>query len=128
MIEALVILGVLAVNRARTVAGEASRCRRSEDVVTNGALTAFLESAVRFATPLAYAALGELVVERAGVINIGLEGVIIGGAFGALVSAGAGERVVRIRRRSAGRRCRHRGVRAIRGHTAKPTRSSQAPR
>lgn len=58
--------------------------------MTNGALTAFLESAVRFATPLAYAALGEVVVERAGVINIGLEGVIIGGAFGALVAAGAG--------------------------------------
>lgn len=52
--------------------------------------TAFLESGVRFATPLAYAALGELVVERAGVINIGLEGAIIAGAFGALVAASAG--------------------------------------
>jgi len=55
-----------------------------------GGITAFLESGVRFATPLAYAALGELVVERAGVINIGLEGAIIAGAFGALVAAGAG--------------------------------------
>ncbi|MBI1808368.1 MAG: ABC transporter permease [Gemmatimonadetes bacterium] len=42
------------------------------------------------ATPLAYAALGELVTERAGVINIGLEGTIIAGAYGALVCAGAG--------------------------------------
>jgi simple sugar transport system permease protein len=58
--------------------------------VSAGALGAFLESGVRFATPLAYAALGELVVERAGVINIGLEGAIIGGAFGALVFAGTG--------------------------------------
>lgn len=47
----------------------------------------FLESAVRTATPLLLAALGELVVERAGIINIGLEGLVIGGAFGALVGA-----------------------------------------
>lgn len=53
-------------------------------------LTAFLESAVRTATPLALAAMGELVVERAGVINIGLEGMIIAGAFGALIGAGLG--------------------------------------
>src|SRR5688500_17050423 len=52
------------------------------------ALPAFLESAVRTATPLALAALGEGVSERAGVINIGLEGAIIAGAFGALVGAG----------------------------------------
>ena len=52
-------------------------------------LTAFLEATVRTATPLAIAALGESVVERAGVINIGLEGSIIAGAFGALVAAGA---------------------------------------
>jgi ABC-type uncharacterized transport system permease subunit len=58
--------------------------------VTSGSVTAFLESGVRFATPLAYAALGELVVERAGVINIGLEGAIICGAFGGLVFASGG--------------------------------------
>ena len=33
------------------------------------------------------AAVGETVVERAGIINIGLEGVILSGAFGALVGA-----------------------------------------
>lgn len=48
---------------------------------------AFAASAVRTATPLALAALGEVVVERAGVINISLEGVIVAGAFGALVGA-----------------------------------------
>src|SRR5687768_3450259 len=54
------------------------------------ALTAFLEATIRTATPLAIAALGELVVERAGVINIGLEGALIAGAFGALVGADVG--------------------------------------
>jgi simple sugar transport system permease protein len=47
----------------------------------------FLEGAVRTATPLAFAALGETIVERSGVINIGLEGAIICGAFGGLVAS-----------------------------------------
>lgn len=59
-------------------------------MMTAGPVTAFLESGVRFATPLAFAALGELVVERAGVINIGLEGAIICGAFGGLAFATLG--------------------------------------
>lgn len=53
-----------------------------------GALAAFLDATVRTATPLAFAALGEAVAERSGVINLGLEGAIIAGAFGALVGAG----------------------------------------
>jgi simple sugar transport system permease protein len=54
------------------------------------AIETFLEGTVRTATPLAFAALGETVVERSGVINIGLEGVIIAGAFGGFVAAGSG--------------------------------------
>ena len=50
----------------------------------------FVAATVRTATPLALAALGELLVERAGLINIGLEGAILAGAFGALVGATAG--------------------------------------
>ncbi|HEU4566047.1 MAG TPA: ABC transporter permease [Gemmatimonadaceae bacterium] len=53
-----------------------------ELLATSGA---FLEATVRTATPLALAALGETVTERAGIINIGLEGVILAGAFGALL-------------------------------------------
>jgi simple sugar transport system permease protein len=45
---------------------------------------------VRTATPLAFASVGEAVVERSGVINIGLEGAIIAGAFGSFVAAGSG--------------------------------------
>lgn len=48
----------------------------------------FLEATVRYATPLAFAALGECVSERAGVINIGLEGAIIAGALGGTIAAG----------------------------------------
>ncbi len=47
----------------------------------------FLEASTRLATPLLLAALGELVSERAGVINIGLEGSIIAGALGSVVGA-----------------------------------------
>lgn len=50
--------------------------------------TAVLEATIRTATPLLLAALGETVTERAGTINLGLEGAIVAGAFGALAGAG----------------------------------------
>ena len=50
-------------------------------------LEPFFAATIRTAVPLAFAALGEMLVERSGLINIGLEGAILAGAFGALVGA-----------------------------------------
>lgn len=44
-------------------------------------LTALLASGVRMAIPLMYAGLGEMVSEKSGVLNIGMEGVMLCGAF-----------------------------------------------
>ncbi|MBW8772076.1 MAG: ABC transporter permease [Gemmatimonadetes bacterium] len=44
-------------------------------------LLGFLAAAVRIATPLLFAAIGELVAERAGVLNLGIEGAMLAGAL-----------------------------------------------
>ncbi|HXW96958.1 MAG TPA: ABC transporter permease, partial [Gemmatimonadales bacterium] len=58
--------------------------------MTDELLTSFLAAAVRVATPLLLAALGETVTERGGVINLGIEGAMLCGALAAALGASAG--------------------------------------
>lgn len=50
-------------------------------------LEAFLSSTIGMATPILLAAIGELLVEESGIINIGIEGAMLSGAFFALTVA-----------------------------------------
>lgn len=52
-----------------------------------GALVVLLSSSVAFAMPTALAAVGETVAERAGVLNLGLEGMLLSGALAAFLAA-----------------------------------------
>ena len=58
--------------------------------VEAGALVGFLAASVRVATPLLFAAIGETVTERAGVINLGLEGAMLAGALASALGASGG--------------------------------------
>lgn len=50
-------------------------------------LEAFLNSTIMMAAPLLLAALGELLVEDSGIINVGIEGIMLTGAFAAMAAA-----------------------------------------
>ena len=58
-----------------------------EKIFTVSFLTALLTSGVRMAVPLMYAGLGEMVAEKSGVLNIGMEGVMLCGAFFSFAAA-----------------------------------------
>ena len=53
------------------------------------AFVEFLAAAVRIATPLLFAALGGILSERAGVFAVGLEGMMLTGAFAGVVATHA---------------------------------------
>ncbi|WP_028035331.1 ABC transporter permease [Chelativorans sp. J32] len=52
-----------------------------DDIVTLGFIATTLGATWRLAAPLVYASIGEVFSERAGVLNIGIEGVMLVGAF-----------------------------------------------
>jgi simple sugar transport system permease protein len=55
------------------------------DLLQAAFIVSLLAGMVRIATPILLAALGELVTERAGILNLGLEGMMLMGAFAGFV-------------------------------------------
>ncbi len=58
-----------------------------EQILSISFLTAFFAASVRLAVPLVYAGLGEVFLQKTGIVNIGLEGVMLNGALFSFIVA-----------------------------------------
>jgi len=58
-----------------------------EELLTTGFLVSFLAGAIRMSTPILLTALGEIFTERAGILNLGLEGIMLMGALAGFLGA-----------------------------------------
>lgn len=52
-----------------------------EEIMALAVVISIISAGIRFASPILFASLGELVTERAGIINLGLEGIMLSSAF-----------------------------------------------
>ena len=57
------------------------------DLVTTSFIIGILAASIRLATPILLAALGEIFVERAGILNLGVEGIMLMGALSGFLGA-----------------------------------------
>ncbi|MEG6616004.1 ABC transporter permease [Peptococcaceae bacterium 1198_IL3148] len=58
-----------------------------EQILTTGFLVSLLAGAVRMSVPILLPAIGEIFTQRAGILNLGLEGIMLMGALGGFVGA-----------------------------------------
>ena len=57
------------------------------EIIETAIIIGFLAGAIKLSVPLLLTSLGEIVSERAGVLNLGLEGIMIMGAFAGFLGA-----------------------------------------
>jgi simple sugar transport system permease protein len=57
------------------------------EIITQAFIIALLSSMIRIATPILFASLGELISESSGVLNLGIEGTMLMGAFAGFMVA-----------------------------------------